>query len=490
MTSEKAIDAARNLFHAYDIRIDRSDLDDEVFIRLCDAEAAYFRSVLKTDSVIICRDTREKSSHYLQLAIDRFVESGFRVEASLDPVSTCQFYYSAIKRPDHAGIMITASHNPPEYTGEKIVGLGCEPVAGGVGPAGGLDAIRAFFLDGVFMPAGRKGSLAVFRESDEYASFSIGYAGLEGKTLGRIRILADFMSGSSGYEIMRAFQMLGAHIEAINAVPDGTFPSGTPNPVVRKNIERTLGIAEKMRGDFDFLFIFDGDGDRIAIFDSDLEFISPSVIVSFIADALSSLPGGGFKAGLDSKAVPFASRALEDKGFTPILIPNGHSVIKNMIRNGIISFASEETAHYYLKLERDGHGYPYESTLLVALLFSSCWERDPRPLEKLIALQRSIFSKPEWSCFFSSEEERANAISSVRRGFEDDGYSIQDTLPDGSPLGASIMTKSDEDGWCRLTLRSSQSEKGLMRMMLYASSQALLSQAEERIGRIIKGESR
>lgn len=487
MTSEKILMTANNLFHAYDIRIERNELDNELFNRLCDAEAYYIKNVLKTNKIIVSRDTRLKSGSYMQLAIDRFISAGLDVLVSLNPISTCQFYFSVINRPNHAGVMITASHNPPWYTGEKIVGLNCEPIAAHVGPAGGLDAIYDFFIKGLFVDNTTKGTVTVISDVDDYVNFAIKYTGLEGKKLSKIRIIADFMSGSSGFEIMSAFQRLGANITVLNLVPDGNFPSGTPNPIVRKNIENTLSLVERKKGEFDFLFVFDGDGDRIAIYNSDLEFISPSIIISYIANSLSMLPSGGIKVGLDSKSVPLVKSELENSGFKTVLIPNGHSLIKDMLKKEIISFAAEETAHYYLRLINDNVVFPFESTLLIALIFSSCWEQDRFQLDKLISLQKSIYSIPEWSYFFENDEKKALALEQVKSRFTNDGYEVFDKLADGSSLGAFILEKKFCNGWCRVTGRSSQSEKGLVRMMLYSSSQEILNDAFNTIEKIMKG---
>ena len=487
MKSDDINRMAGNLFHAYDIRIDRDDLSDEYFLRLCDAEASYFLNELKANEVLICRDTRLRSEELMQVAINRFSELGFNVICCINPISTCQFYYSISKRPDCAGIMITASHNPRNYTGEKLVGLNAEPIADGVGPLGGLSYIKEAFIKGDCPALSGKGRIAVIQETSDFIDFSIKCAGLSGNQLKDITILVDFMSGSAGNEIMLAFEKLGANIIPINLVANGAFPSGTPNPAVEGNIRSTLAVAQEIKGKFDFLFIFDGDGDRLVIYDSHLSFVSPSIVLTFLARKLSELCGNGNKIGLDPKAVPAVKPILKECEFIPVLIPNGHSLIKKLIEDGSISFAAEETAHYYFKLSLDRQNAPYENTLLIALLFASEWKKDGRNLEKLIEIQNSVFSRPEWSYFLSSEEQRDTVLSNIKKYFQCKGYSIISTLPDGSPLGATILEWRNDNDWCYLTQRSSQSEKGLIRVMVYASSAALLADSVVQIDEIVKG---
>ena len=487
MTYEDVATAASNLFHAYDIRIDRADMSYEVFLRLCDAEAVYFHDVLKTDKLLICRDTRLGSDELLQTAINRFSELGFAVDACINPISTCQFYYSASKRPDYAGIMITASHNPPDYTGEKIVCQNAEPIAYEIGPAGGLAYIKSAFEKGEQLHTTSKGRITVIQETNEYVDFSIRKAGLADGQLEGITILADFMSGSVGNEIMLAFERLGASVIPLNLVTNGHFPAGTPNPAVKENVKSTLAIAEKMKGEFDFMFIFDGDGDRLSIYDSGITPVSPSVILAFLAGTLERICGNGRNVGLDPKAVPPIKSMLRSQGFEPFLIPNGHSFIKAMIKDGEISFAAEETAHYYMKLVNPLGGSIYENTLLIAILFSSLWKSDRARLDSLISTQRSVFSKPEWSYFLPTAEQQKSIMSKIDRYFLGNGYSMTDNLPDGSPLGATILEWSDGNEWVYLTQRSSQSEKGLVRIMLYASSEALIQENAMQIDEIAKG---
>lgn len=490
-------------FHAYDIRINADEFTDEFARRLYRSQGWYFKNILQTSKLVLCRDTRKSGAHLLQTAIDCFTEMGFCVEANVLPVSTCQFYFSCIKRPESCGIMFTASHNPAQYAGQKIVGPRCMPIAAGIGPEGGLTAIKKAFFENL-SPApesktGKQGSVSLFNDTDEYIKSCMTRSGVGKNSLSGIRVCADFLCGSAGNEIMRALSEAGVSLTVRNIVPDGDFPAGSPNPIIKENIQKTIDFMLRTADRFDFALFFDGDGDRIDIRTGDTEEISPSLIMLFIAKALgASAQETNKRIGIDSKAAPYIAWELKKAGFESVLVPNGHSLIKKLFLSANLCAAVEESAHYYIKsapldlqdtpdLLSAVHPLyaPTESTLFICLMFFKEWKKNKERFLQLLELQRKTHRVREWSHSYASDSDRAQTLTETEAFFCSRGYILTNTLYDGSPLGASLLEKKWGDGqWCRIAQRSSESEQGLARWMVFSSDEAELKAAVENIEKI------
>ena len=185
------------MFKQYDIRTKYKNVDDELKIRLYNAVALYVRDTLAAKSVVICRDARlnvpeiaEGLSKYLRRAgVDVFINPL--------PISTCQFYYTCMQHRDSAGIMVTASHNPAEYFGLKLVGPDVAPIAYGCGPEGGIAKIKELYEAGAAVEGDRKAKLTVINYLESYISYCMKLSGVKEGDLKGTRILLEFLNGSA-----------------------------------------------------------------------------------------------------------------------------------------------------------------------------------------------------------------------------------------------------------------------------------------------------
>lgn len=475
---------SRELFHAYDIRIDARKFDADLALRLFDAQALYFRQYLDAESIIVCRDTRDSGAGYLQLAIQRFSFWGFTVYTDPTPISTCQFYYSCIQRPHCAGVMITASHNPGYYTGQKLVGKNCSPIARNIGPNGGLQCIRRLFLEGVEISKPLSpGAIICINDLDSFVKSSIKLADLSEGALGGLSVVAEFLSGTAGKEILLGLQHCGVNVIPRNLVPDGAFPHGAPNPIVPASIESTLDYLRK-RTDYDFCFSFDGDGDRMDVLSSGLVPVEPSTFIAMILPHLEALHPHlqQVQIGLDAKANPRIREYLLSQGIGVKLIPNGHSRIKDLMKmnfsNNMIACA-EESAHYYVNVNSVLGVVATENTLFLCLVFLKLWKANPNRLSKLLLLQNSVCRAKEWSYSYPTNTERDGALKQVEEKCILDGYSVVDILEDGSPLGATILRFGNplcDAKWVHIAQRASESEKGIARWSVISSNEVILEE--------------
>lgn len=473
------------MFKAYDIRTPASRLTLDLSERLAHAEASYFRERLGTNKVILCREARLAGPQYLEQGIRVFRDLGFEVLANPQVSSTCLFYYTCMRHPDAAGIMYGASHNPAGDTGQKIVGPGVQPIADDCGPDGGLKAIRGLYEQGARASALPGGRLRLVGYLADYVDYAMQLAGVRPGDLAGARILADFLSGAAGQEVLLAFAAAGAELHPRNLVPDGRFPGGAPNPVVRESIAPSLDLLD--RGRFDFAMFFDGDGDRVDFVAPAGQQLSPAFNLVALAGRLKAIFPGVSQPRIyvDLKANPLAIARIARQGFGVHVIRNGHSQIKQALGGhaaaGFLA-AVEESSHYYLNFPLAGALYPSENTLFYSLLTAKAWRESPALFRELLELQSTTFREREWGYHFADDALRAEALAAVEREFVRAGGQSMSRMADGMDMDATLLreglpfvidasTPMSEE-WTQIAQRVSQSEQGLARWEVTAGTPA------------------
>ncbi|HWQ14397.1 MAG TPA: phosphoglucomutase [Roseiflexaceae bacterium] len=487
------------MFKAYDIRTPARHLPLDLAERLAYAEAQYFREQLGTNAVILCRDARLSGAQYLEQGIRVFRTLGFEVLANPQVSSTCQFYYTCMRHPEAAGIMYGASHNPGGDTGQKIVGPGLQPIAEGCGPDGGLQAIRRLYEQGARPARVPGGALHLYSYRDDFVQYSMELASVRPGDLAGLRVLQDFLSGAAGHEFIQAFTAAGAEVEARNLVPDGHFPSGAPNPVVREAIAPSLELLQT--GGFDFAMFFDGDGDRLDFVAPGGAQLSPAFNLVALAPRLRAIFPGVARPQLyvDLKANPLAITRIARQGFGVHVIRNGHSQIKEALgRNAARGFlgAVEESSHYYLNVRQGGAVYPTENTLFYGLLTAKAWREEPALYAELLELQDTTFRAREWGYHFPSDALRARALAAVEEEFVRRGGQAMSRTADGMDMEATLLREGlpfviDADTplseeWTQIAQRVSQSERGLARWEVTAGTLARKEAAERLIDETVR----
>lgn len=480
------------MFKSYDIRAKECNLTQSVKERLIDSVVVYCQESLKVKTVIIGRDARKYVPVLAQMAAEKLSQAGICVIQNSVPISTCQFYYMCISHPDCAGLMFTASHNPAEYSGIKIMAPDLVAVAMGTGPGGGLEQIRKNYIEN------RKPSCseqyAKITESDlmdEYIDYCMKLAGVRENDLKGLKVLMEFLCGSAGREMVEAFRKAGADATYRNAIPDGNFPCGDPNPI----IESSIAPARKAMADgsFDFGFCFDGDGDRMDLMDSTGAQIMPAMNFSAISGSLSDIFGSRISdVYTDVKASPAAMCRIAKSGLNVHTIRNGHSFIKTKLRENCSKgyFAAvEESAHYYMNLPFDINDFSKgfasgESTLVYALLTAKTFKNHPEFYDEIIKQQKSLFREREWTLHCESRPELLPEITSyVCEKLKQMGGVLIEKMDDGSDLDGQLLrfnlpskidakTNLEDVKWAQVAQRISRSEDALCRWEVVSSSKS------------------
>jgi phosphomannomutase / phosphoglucomutase len=285
--------------------------------------------------VTIGRDGR-LSGPALSQALARGLQSTGMNVIDIGVVATPMVYFGAYHYGTGSGIMVTGSHNPPDYNGIKMVLQG-ETLA--------LDAIqslkRAIAADD-FTKATTAGTYETRDISDVYVKRITGDAKLSRK----MKVVIDCGNGSPGVIAPRLFKALGCETVELFCDVDGTFPNHHPDPSQPKNLQDVIRALKET--DAEIGLAFDGDGDRLGVVTKDGEIIYPDrQLMLFAADTLSRVPGG--EIIFDVKCSRNLFKWIRDHGGKPTLWKTGHSLIKLKMKESGAPLAGEMSGHIFFK---------------------------------------------------------------------------------------------------------------------------------------------
>jgi phosphomannomutase/phosphomannomutase/phosphoglucomutase len=323
-------------FKAYDIRGRVPDeLNEDIAYRLGLAFAARF----SPRRVALGRDIRRSSESLLNAMAHGLVASGVEV-LNLGLCGTEEVYWAAQQPGIDGAIEVTASHNPIDYNGMKLVLGGAIPVSGDSG-LHDLEALTA--ASSKTAPTGAPAMTpASFRAS--FVDFLCGYA--PRATAKPLRIVVNPGNGAAGPLIEALEPHLPFELIKIHFEPDGSFPNGIPNPLLPENRAAT---AEAVRGHgADFGVAWDGDFDRCFLFDERGEFIEGYYIVGLLAEALLKQQPGA-RIVHDPRLTWNTVEMVKQAGGIPVLSKTGHAFIKERMRKEDAVYGGEMSAHHYFR---------------------------------------------------------------------------------------------------------------------------------------------
>jgi phosphomannomutase len=323
------------VFKAYDVRgIYPSELDEEGAYAIGRAYVEEF----EPRTIAVGRDVRLSSPAMAAAATRGAVDGGAEV-LDLGLVGTEMVYFAVGDRELDGGIMVTASHNPKEYTGAKIVRAGALPVGGD----SGLMEVRDRADRGFEAPRGG-GSVREVDIWPDYVDRVLSFIDLD--EVKPLKVVVDAANGMGGVMLPPVLERLP--IEAVRCYfePDGSFPNHEPNPLLPENrefiVERTTSEGA------DFGVAFDGDADRCFFVDDEGGFVPGDFVTALFADAvLAKTPGA--KIIYDVRASWAVPETIEAAGGIPLINRVGHAFIKQRMREEGAVFGGEVSGHYYFR---------------------------------------------------------------------------------------------------------------------------------------------
>lgn len=328
----------RNAFKAYDIRGKvPQDLNEELTYRIGRAYA----ELLGAKKVVVGRDVRLTSKPLAAVLIQGLIDAGCDV-LDLGLCGTEQVYFATFYLETDGGIMVTASHNPMDYNGLKLVKAGAKPISGDTG----LRDIEDLAVTGRFLSPSpeKKGNVTQISILDRYIQHLMDYVDVS--KMRPIKIVVNAGNGCAGPVIDALEQVMPFQFIKLYNQPDGTFPQGIPNPLLPENREATAQAVRESGADIGIAW--DGDFDRCFFYDEIGNFVEGYYIVGLLAQAfLTRQPGS--KIIYDPRLTWNTIELVEQFGGIPIQSKTGHAFIKERMRKEDAVYGGEMSAHHYFK---------------------------------------------------------------------------------------------------------------------------------------------
>ena len=356
-------------FTAYDIR---GRVPQELTLELVRHLGLAFAATFSPATVCVGHDMRLSSRDIFLVLSNALEDAGVNV-VDLGLCGTEEVYHATFSQGFDGGIMITASHNPADWNGMKIVRKNAQPVSGDTG----LEAIKALIRTGEFPLAQRQGVTRKQNFRAEYIQHLLSYLGERGANgLAPLTIVANAGNGCAWLPLHELAPHLPCTLVPVYPEPDGTFPNGVPNPLLPERREATRQAVLQHKAALGLAW--DGDFDRCFFFDEQGEFIEGYYIVGLLAEALLRLHPGE-KIIHDPRLTWNTREMVLAAGGTPIESKTGHAFIKERMRAENALYGGEMSAHHYFR------DFAYcDSGMIVWLLIYQLMSETGKPLSALV----------------------------------------------------------------------------------------------------------
>jgi phosphomannomutase len=327
------------VFKAYDVRgIYGAELDEEA----AQAIGRAFVEVFEPKRIAVGHDMRVSSPSVAEAVIAGATEAGADV-LELGLVGTEMVYFAVGELGLDGGVAVTASHNPKEYTGMKIVRAGALPVGG---ESGLLEIRDRALADPRGQTQGQSpGQVQKYDVWPAYIERVLSFVDVS--AIRPLKVVIDAANGMAGAMLPPVLE----HLPQLDVVrcffePDGTFPNHEPNPLLPEN--REFIVRKTLDEGADFGVAFDGDADRCFFVDDTGEFVPGDFATAIFAEAvLGKEPGA--KVIYDVRASWAVPETIESRGGVPLMNRVGHAFIKQRMREEGAAFAGEVSGHYYFR---------------------------------------------------------------------------------------------------------------------------------------------
>ncbi len=328
-------------FKAYDIRGKLgTELNEEIAYKIGRA----YGQIYQPKTVVVGCDVRLTSEDLKQATIRGLNDAGVNV-LDLGMTGTEEVYFGAFHLDVQGGIEITASHNPMDYNGMKLVRENSRPISADTG----LKDIQALAESEAFVEVAHKGSTQKYNILPEFVEHLITYINPE--KIRPLKLVMNAGNGAAGHvvdAIEEKFKQLNIPIEfiKIHNNPDGTFPNGIPNPILVENRDSTSNAVLEHQADMGIAW--DGDFDRCFLFDEKGQFIEGYYIVGLLAQAFL-LKQSGEKIVHDPRLVWNTLDIVDQYNGITVQSKSGHAFIKDVMRENNAVYGGEMSAHHYFR---------------------------------------------------------------------------------------------------------------------------------------------
>ena len=432
-------------FKAYDVRGRvPEELNEDVVYRIGRAYAAF----LNPRRVAVGRDIRLSSSTLTEVLTTSLIDAGVDV-IDIEVGGTEMVYFATFSRDLDGGIMVTASHNPPNYNGMKFVREAARPISADTG----LGEIRLLAERSRFADAPAPGKVTRVDVRADYIDHLLSY--VEPNGLRPLRVVVNAGNGGAGPIVDLLEPHLPFEFIKVHHRPDGTFPNGVPNPMLEEN--RRVTAETVIREGADAGIAWDGDFDRCFFFDENGRFIDGYYVVGLLAQSfLAKSPGA--RIVHDPRLTWNTLEVVENCGGTAVQSVSGHAFMKQVMRDEDALYGGEMSAHHYFR------SFAYaDSGMIPWLLVTRMMSERGLPLSALVDERMALF--PASGEINRTVDDATEVLARIERIYAGDAERVEHV--DGLSM---------EFAHWRFNLRASNTEP-LLRLNVESRGDAALMQA-------------
>lgn len=450
---------ALSCFKAYDIR---GRVPSELNEGLARSIGRAYAERFGPKKVVVARDMRLSSEAIAGALIEGLLESGVDV-IDLGLGGTEMVYFGAFHLEGEGvegGIAVTASHNPADYNGMKLVQKGAVPISGD----SGLKDIEKLAEAGIFKPATRRGTRSSLDIMSAYIEHLLGYVDLA--AMKPFKIVANAGNGCAGIVIDAIEHRLPFAFTKVFNTPDGTFPNGVPNPLLVENRRPTIDAMAEVGADLGVAW--DGDFDRCFFFDADGGFVEGYYMVGLFAEELlRDAPGSAIIH--DPRLTWNTLEKVQGAGGRAVQSKTGHAFIKERMRKEDAVYGGEMSAHHYFKR------FAFcDSGMIPWLLLTQQMSRTGKSLKQLVSEMQARY--PASGEINLHLDDAKKALVAMRQRFGSGAVSIDET--DGISI---------EHATWRVNVRASNTEPVVRVNVESRGDEALMKRKTDEVLGLLRG---
>jgi len=398
------MDISSSIFKAYDIRgIVEKELTPEV-VKLIGLAIGSESIAQGERGIVVGRDGRLTGPMLSESLISGLIESGCHV-VDIGMVPTPLVYFATYTKGASSGVMVTGSHNPPEYNGFKIM------IAGETLAADKIQNLYSRIVNQQFSSG--SGSSTSINIDQDYMDTIKSDIVLERE----LNIVVDCGNGIAGNIAPKLFESLGAKVTKLFCLVDGRFPNHHPDPSNPENLEDL--IKEVIDTGADLGLAFDGDGDRLGLVDNKGNVIwADRQMILYSRDVLSRKPGA--KIIFDVKCSSLLPKDISEHGGEPIMSRTGHSFIKNKLKETDAELGGEMSGHIFFK----DRWYGFDDALYSAARLLEIISKTDKTCAEIFAELPSSVSTPEINIHFDKQGQQYDAMDALYKNVDFPGAEI------------------------------------------------------------------
>lgn len=442
-----------DVFKAYDIRgIYPSEIDEDFAYRLGKAFVIY----TKAKEVAIGRDARLSSPALFKALVKGITEQGADV-IDIGLCSTPMFYFAIGNYKFQSGIMISASHNPPQYNGFKLYKKNVEPIGLGFG----MEEIKKIFEKDKYSKAKKTGKIRKKEIMQDYIKKIASFAKVKGWK--KFKIVADAGNGMAAYSTPKVFDKLRINPKKLCYKIDFTFPNHEPNPMKYQNLKDLQEAIIKEKADLGVAF--DGDVDRVGFIDEKGDVVEGDIITGIIAGYLLKKSKGAKIVYEVRTSWAVRDFILNNHG-KPILWKAGRTSIMKKMKEEKALFGGEKTGHFFFK-----DFWCAEDAVIAFTYILNIMSESGKKLSELVEPLMTYYGGEEINFEVGDKQK---VIKDVESRYKKDAKRI---------LHIDGITVEFDDWW--FNLRASNTEP-VIRLNIEAKSKGLVEEKREELSRVIK----